>query len=433
MNTTRVVICALACGSSLSLSLLGCTGDDVTYGPVDAGPKSDATVDATTADAGDASVDAAALPTRILLTYVGVGGEMVALDEATGQKLGAISTVGDVITSGGFLVQTSKDLVQKLDPASPFTRVSSWSVALDDKPDGSTQTADPVQVVAVSATKAYVLRLNRNRIAVIDPSETVDGGAPKASIDLSGLLQADDKDGHVDMSGAVYDASRKRLYVSLSNVDFNRVDPKGYFLICPATKSTLIAIDTTTDALINLGGAGPQGSIALNGTSMQLGYYGGIALDAVKDRILLFTTGCNDVGSDGGALPLHGCGIEAVDLKTNVSQVLLDGNAQDFPGGFAYQDATHAFVQFGFGAFGQTFRWDTTSPTLGTPLAVSPDLFVLDGKGQLVGPQSTSAADGGAGPTLVISVNPVDGGVTKLATDPFTEKGGGYFGNVTLF
>lgn len=434
MNATRVVICTLVCGSFLSLSLFGCTGDDVTYGPVDAGPRSDATVDASTSDAGDAGVDAAPLPTRILLTYVGAGGEMVALDEASGQKLGAISTLGDLITSGGFLVQTSKDLVAKLDPTAPFKRVSSWSVALDDKADGSTQAADPVQVVAVSPTKAYVLRLNRNRIAIIDPSETVDAGAPKGSIDLSGLLQSDDKDGHVDMSGAVFDPSRKRLYVSLSNVDFNRVDPKGYFLICPATKSTLIAIDTTTDALINLGGAGPLGTVALKGTSMQLGYFGGIALDPVKDRVLLFTTGCNDVGSDGGALPLHGRGIEAVDLKTNVSSVLLDGNTQDFPGVFAYQDATHAFVQFGYGAFGQTFRWDTNSPTLGTPLPVAPDLFVLDGKtGQLVGPQSTFAADGGAGPTLVISVNPLDGGVTKLATDPFTEKGGGYFGNVTLF
>lgn len=437
MNTTRVVIRAIACGSSLlvaTLGLVGCTGDDVTYGPPDAAPRSDASVDATTDDAGDAGVDAAPLPTRLLLTYVGAGGEMVALDLPGGQKLGAIGTPGDVITSGGFLVQTSKDLVQKLDPNAPQNRVSSWSVALDDKPDGSTQVADPVQVVTVSSTKAYVLRLNRNRIAVIDPSEITDGGVPKASIDLGALLQADDKDGHVDMSGAVYDASRKRLYVALSNVDFNRVDPKGYFLICPATKSTLIAIDTTTDTLVNLGGSGPQGTIALKGTSMQLGYYGGIVLDAVKDRILLMTTGCNDVDADGGQLPLHGRGIEAVDLKTNLSQVLLDANAQDFPGAFAYQDATHAFVQFGYGSFGKTYRWDTNSPTLGTALDVSPDLFVLDPKtAQLLGPQSTSASDGGPGPTLVISVNPADGGVTKLATDPFTEKGGGYFGNVSLY
>ncbi|HEX7601132.1 MAG TPA: hypothetical protein VF316_05980 [Polyangiaceae bacterium] len=438
MNTTRVVIRAIACGSSLlvaTFGLAGCTGDDITYGPADAAPRSDAAVvDATTDDAGDASLDAAPLPTRVLLTYVGAAGEMVALDESSGQKLGAITTPGDVITSGGFLVQTSKDLVQKLAPASPWLRVGSWNVALDDKPDGSTQSADPVQVIGVSATKAYVLRLNRNRIAVIDPSEAADGGVPKESIDLGALQQADDKDGHVDMSGAVYDASRKRLYVALSNVDFNRVDPQGFFLICPATKSTLLAIDTTSDTLVNLGGAGPQGSIALKGTSMQLGYYGGIVLDTVKDRVLLMTTGCNDVDADGGQLPLRGRGIEAVDLKTNVTQVLLDANAQDFPGAFAYQDATHAFVQFGYGAFGKTYRWDTNSPTLGAALDVTPDLFVLDPKtAQLLGPQSTFASDGGPGPTLVISVNPVDGGVTKLATDPFTEKGGGYLGNVSLY
>jgi hypothetical protein len=141
MNTTRVVIRALACGSSLSLlgfALGGCTGDDVTYGPPDAAPKTDASIDATTGDAGEAGVDAT-LQARVLLTYVGAGGEMVALDETSGQKLGAITTPGDVITSGGFLVQTGKDLVQKLDPAAPWNRVGSWNVALDDKPDGSSQ------------------------------------------------------------------------------------------------------------------------------------------------------------------------------------------------------------------------------------------------------------------------------------------------------
>jgi len=90
MNATRVVIRALVRGSSLALlfGLGGCLGDDVTFGPVDAGPRTDATVDATTSDAGDAGVDAAPLPVRVLLTYVGAAGEMVALDEASGQKLG---------------------------------------------------------------------------------------------------------------------------------------------------------------------------------------------------------------------------------------------------------------------------------------------------------------------------------------------------------
>ncbi len=429
MSASRARACAvLACATSL---LLACTGDDITYGPPDAAPKSDASVDATVSDASVGDADAGpTYPTRLLAVAIGTKGELVAIDPAKAAVDGRLVFDGDGVTSNGFLVQTAKDRVSLLDPAAPWTVKASWTVAGDDAFDGGEAYADPIQVVPVSATKAYVVRYNRNKLAVLDPSQAADGGVATKYVDLGALQQADDKDGHVDMSGAVYDPTRKRLYVALANVDIKRF--LGFDLECPQTTTTLVAIDTTTDALVNLGGTGPQGSIALKGRSLQFGNVGGLVYDATKDRILVVTTGCAVKGDAGNTLV--GRGIEAVDLKTNVSTLLLDANAQDFPGAFAYEGEHAAYVAFGFGAFGTTYHWDPAQPTLGAPFAKAPDTFVLDRKGaQLLGPQSTTAADGGPGPIVVLGApTSLDGGAAKtLVTSPFVDPGF-YLGNASL-
>jgi hypothetical protein len=430
MNASSFRACAVvALASSL---LLACTGDDITEGPPDAAPKSDATVDATLADAALDADAGPTYPTRLLAVAIGTKGELAAIDPAKASVDGRLVFDGDGVTSHGFLVQTTKDRVSLLDPGAPWTVKASWSVAGSDAFDGGESYADPIQVVPVSATKAYVLRYNRNAIAVIDPSQSSDAGAPTKYVDLSALQQADDKDGHVDMSGAVYDPVRKRLYVALANVDLKRF--LGFDLECPQTTTTLIAIDVTNDALVNLGGAGPQGSIVLKGRSLQFGTLGGLVYDGPKDRIFAVTTGCA-VKGDGGST-LVGRGIEAVDLKTNVSTLLLDGSKLDFPGAFAYESEHVAYVAFGFGAFGTTYRWDPAQPTLGAAFPKAPDTFVLDAKNaRLLGPQSTFAADGGAGPIVILATpTALDAGADGakvLLTSPFADPGF-YLGNVTL-
>ncbi len=401
-------------------------GDDVMIGPDAGPPKSDATIDQSAADAGDAS------SSRLLMTYVATSGELVALNTST-KQIGrfAMPGFGVAVRSGKdtFLLETGQDLVARLDP-STFTAVAaSWNVALSDAFDGGESYADPVQVIETSPTKAYVLRYNRNRIAIIDPSQTADAGAPTSSIDLSSLLQANDADGHIDMSGAVFDSSRNRLYVALGNIDIYDVDPQGYFLLCANTKSTLVAIDTTNDTLVNLGGSGPGGGIALNGYGPQSGYLGGVVLDATGDRILILSGGCNAPTTDGGTGALSGRVVEAVDLKTNTTETLLDASAKEYPGQFLYIDQTHALVQFGFGAFSTTYHWDPTQTTLGAALATTPDVFDYDKTGaRILGPQSTLASDGGAGPTNVIAVTLADGGVAELTQNPFLQSGG-FVGN----
>lgn len=425
MNGFRKVCILHALAGAAVLSGFACS-DDVTYGPEAGPPKSDATIDQSTTDAGGEASSAS-----LLMTYSAASGELVALD-TTSKQIGrlAMPGFGVALRSGKdtFLLETGQDLVGRLDTSTYASIAASWNVALTDAFDGGFAYADPVQVIEVAANKAYVLRYNRNRIAIIDPSQSADAGAPISSIDLSSLVQSKDGDGAVDMTAAVFDSTRNRLYVALGNIDLTYTDPQGFFILCAGTQSTLIAIDTTNDTLVNLGGAGPGGGVVLGGYGAQSSYLNGVWLDSVGDRVVILSTGCNAPTTDGGKGALSGRVVEAVDLKTNTTHTLLDANAQDYPGQFLYIDATHAYVQFGYGAFSTTYAWDPTTTALGAPLTTTPDVFDYDNAGHILGPQSTLAADGAAGPINVISVTLADGGVVQLAQNPFLQSGG-FIGN----
>jgi hypothetical protein len=419
-------VCFVVLGAAFG----GCTGDDVTLGPDSGPPKTDATVDQFVAS--DASAEASA--PRLLMTYAAATGELVGFDVNKGNVLGRLATPGFAIVekSGGdyFALETGQDLVVRLDPASQWKPIASWNVAMNDADSGSFGSADPVQVIEVAANKAYVLRYDRNRIAIIDPSQSADAGAPTGSIDLSALVQAGDTDGSVEASGAVYDPASKRLYVTLSNIDLNNVIDNGVYQLCGTTVSTLIAIDTTTDTLVTLGDGGPGGAVALKGIAPQNGYLGGVVLDPVGRRVLVMSTGCNVLAGDGGVGALTGRVIEAVDLGTLTSTVLLDANAQQYPGVFTYIDGAHALVQFGFFS-PVTYQWIPTQNALGPALPVTPDVFDFDYAGsRILGPQQTYATDGAVGPMNVIAV-PISGdaGATILGTSPFLQTGG-FEGNV---
>lgn len=415
-----------------AIVLLSACGDDVSYGPDTGAPKSDATIDQSVGDGGSD----ATLGPKLLMTYSAAKGELTSFAVASKTVASRLALPGFEETqwTGGnlyLLGESATDAVSKLDPATGTNVLSSWNVALSDAVDGGESSADPVQVVEVAPNKAYVLRFNRNRIAIIDPSQSTDAGAPTGSIDLSSLKQANDKDTHVDMTGAVFDATRKRLYVVLGNIDINFVDPQGYFLLCASTKSTLVAIDTTNDTLVNLGGTGPGGGVVLNGYNPQVGIFGGTILDTAGDRVIVFSAGCNPPGvGDAAAGALQGRLVEAVDLKSNTTTTLLDANTQQYPGQLLWLDGAHAFIQFGYGAFSQTFAWNPTQTTLGGQLPATPDVFDYDDAGHILGPQSTYESDGAAGPTNVISVTLADGGTVQLGQNPFTQTGG-FIGNAT--
>jgi hypothetical protein len=403
----------------------GCTGDDITLGPDSGPPGTDATIE-TGPPNNDASPDV--VGPQLLMTYASAAGEIADFNVNKGAVTSRVSfpNFGVVVKTGAdyFLLEQENDIVAKLDPTT-FQPVSTWSVALSDAIDGGSTYADPDDIVEVAPNKAYVLRYNRNKIAIIDPTQTADAGAPENSIDLSALVQAGDTDGVVEASGAVYDPSNQLLYVTLSNIDLNNVIDNGAYQLCGTAVSTLIAINTMTDALVSLGDAGPGGAVALNGVAPQSGYFGGIVYDAVGNRVLVLSTGCTTLAGDGGIGQTTGRLIEAVDLTANTTQTLLSANDQPYPGIFTYIDGAHALVQFGFYA-PTTYQWIPSQTMLGPALPATPDVFDFDFAGQrILGPQQTYASDGGLGPMNVIAV-PItgDAGATVLGQSPFLQTGG---------
>ena len=428
---------------------------------IDAGPGADANVNDSSfesaaspgLDGGDANVsdssfesaaspgldggDANAQPPRLLLSYNGSSSsELVAF----GLQSGAIDGVyvypdyigaTSVTHAAPWVLEQSTDLVGRLDPARPWVVQSSWSVALSDyvRDAGYANAySDPLAVVA-AGTKAYVLRYNRNMIAVIDPSQVVDGGAPTSAIDLSGQVQTAG-DGYVEMSGAYYDASSQLLYVLLANIDRFDVAADGYTQLCSATHPTIVAIDTITNAVVSLGDAGTSG-YALPGYGAVFGA-APMVYDPPNNRLLVLETGCKTNEADGGVGPMVGRGVVSVSLTDGATQTVLDLTSAAFPSGIYYVDAHHTIIQLE-----TAYAWDPAASTLGPAIANAPEAFDVDSHGNLVGVTQTTAVDGGTGEWLVVSVNPADGGTVTLGTNPFPSGDGGvgpgYLGGAQLW
>jgi hypothetical protein len=431
MKIRWLVVCA---------PLLGCGGDDITYGPADGGREAgsfDGTFpDAPTLEGGpsDGGADAP-LPPRLLLTMNGTSAsELVALNVGTHAVDGRLPFPGNLGTTFArgddpWLLGQRADFVAKLDRAQPWRIVSSWAVALDDKKEGGAAYSDPYAVLVSAANKGYVLRYTRNKIAVIDATQLADAGAPLKTIDLSMLVQPQDKDGVVEMTAGFYLADRHTIYVLLANIDRTLVATDGFTILCAPTTETLIGIDVTTDQITSLGGTGPGGGIALAGYNPSIGLAGPAAVyDATNQRILVVHAGCNTPLADGGAGTVTKRVIEEVTLGGQ-TKVLLDASAKGYPGAFSYIGPHDAVVGFGSDAL----RWDPTQSTLGSPIANAPDsfAFVYDGQGSLLGTRATFLADGGT--TLqVVKTLIADGGASTLATNPFTDNTG-FMGGVELW
>ncbi len=387
-------------------------------------------VDSTVADSGgggDAGADtgtAEAGAPRLLVTYGVSTSELFVVDVAGKTIAGTLPFAGGFgapfsQASAPFLLEQEVDVVAKLDPVTPWVVDSSWNVALHDATDGGYPYSDPYAVVVAGASSAYVLRYTRNEIAVIDPTQTADGGTPTATIDLSSLVQPADSDGVVEMTAGAYVDATHLLYVVLGNIDRNLVANGGANLLCSATTSSVIAIDTTTNTIKSLSGTAPGNGIALTGFDP---ITGGMAYDAVGNRLLIDEAGCNTALGDGGVGPVTKRSIEAVSLATGQTQILHDGTSDGIPSVFVYIDATHAILGYDYTG-SETVQWNPTQTALGTTLPNAPDLFVYDGAANLLGVLTTSLADGGTTTDLVSA--PVAGGATTtILSNPFPMSAG---------
>jgi hypothetical protein len=403
---------------------------------------SDVTVDAN--DAGDAPNDARAndssasdsgSATRLLLSYNGAtSSELAAVNVASGAVDGRLAYPGFIGTTttlapDPYLLEQANDVVAKLDRAQPWIMRSSWSVKLSDRQDGGASYSDPSAVVVGVGNKAYVLRYTRNQIAIIDTSQTADAGAPLGTIDLAPLVQAHDSDGTVEQTAAVYVPSKGLVYVLLGNIDRKNVSSDGFTILCSQTKATVVAIDVATDKVVKLSGGDTTGALVLSGYNPVLG--AGFWYDASEDRLLMMHAGCNQPAGDGGAGPLTGRMIEEVSLFTGATRTLLDLNSSGFPSAFVFIDPRRAIVQLDYTGF-ETFVWDPSSPSLGPTIPNSPDAFVYDGAGNILGLTSIYGDGGVVTGIDVTSVRIADGKKTKIASNPFMLTGG-FVGGVDLW
>ena len=427
--------------SSLAIvTLAGCTGDDTNPAVPDSGSPSDASSDGTTghadaapdgsveptdsaagdggqdggpgADASDASVGPFLLLSYYYDGYTSTGYSAFDVPSATQQ--GSLSYPSN--GGGGINVSTAlapwvleqgNDLVLRMDPAAPWKAMSSWSLATVPPAPDSMGNVDPFAVAEVGS-KAYVLSYASDSIAVLDTSQAYDAGAPTELIPLV-------PDGGANLQGMAlaYDASQSKIWVVLGNANSPAYPP----LCAPEYHPTVVAIDTTSDTLVsNL-------TYTLQGYGLAFGTQA-VVFDSANDRLLIASEGCNDPADagDGGVTdgPLDEAYIEQVPLSgsdAGSASILLHLSPANSPTAFIWGDSTHAYLQM---ATGTTYAWDSTQgDTLGAAIPNAPDTFVWDGHG-LLGPKSMPVGEDGGVSFAVISVDPADGGVTTIATDPFT-------------
>jgi hypothetical protein len=441
---------AVACSSNNNIPLPGPI-DSSTVQPEASTSTDGGEESSSTAEAGSEAGSDAAPPTpSLLFTNEGTQNSQIAAFVLASNAVGGRIDYADPFlatytgTTAPWLLGEQTDVVARLDGQKPWVIDAAWNVALNDyAPDAgfSANYSDPQAVIVGGGTQAYVLRYTRNRIAIIDTAPA-DGGAsdagtlgdsgvplgvPVGSIDLSSELQAAG-DGYVQPIAGVYVASQQRVYVVLGNINRNDVANGGYNLECANTTATIIAIDTTSNTLVDLNGSAAGNGWALPGYDPILGQ-GAIAYDpatGANGRILVLEAGCNQVESDGGLGPLVKSEVDAIDLATGTASKLVDlsaavGGASGFPAGLAYIGAHQAIVFF----YGSANAWDPTTDSLGASIPNVPDtLAAYGGNGNLVGLNGLYAADGGFEGYGVVSVAIADGGVTTLGPNPFTVDAG---------
>jgi hypothetical protein len=434
--------------------LAGCGGDDITFapeagpppGPDGAAPK-DATVDVSTRDVTrDAPKDTTTEaetgppPQRVIVTTNNSKtSELVAVNVGTKAVDGRLTFPGDLGTTDAhshaypFLLEQASSTVARLSSAYPWTIEATWNVLLADGVDGGYPYVDPIAVIVAGPDNAYVLRYDRNAIAVIKPSQEDAGLPPTGTIDLSSLVQSADQDGIVEMTEGVFIPSMNMVFVVLENIDEYAVSADGEYLYCADTVSTVIGIDTTTNALVNLGGTGPGGSIALQGYNP---VPNGLVYDISNQRLILFEEGCYaEPTGDAGAGPRSLGGVEAVSLADFSTSILLDIDTTftppaGYPSGIITVDPDHYVLGFDFTG-SEVYDWNPSHTKLGPKVPNAPDIFTYDGAGNLLG-TVTTYDDAGAGTVSVVSVAIGTGNSTTLAVNPFTIPGG-FIGGVDVW
>ena len=443
----RMFLAALVLSAPVAGFVASGCGDDEELKAADAGTFESGTVPeagpSPGGDGGDAATpskcgSAAGSPERLLLTINNSTTSEVAAFNLADKKVDGRFTFGgglgqtSSLGSDPYVVEQKNDVVARMDAKKPWEPLATWSVVGDDKADGGDPNAQPIAIVVPDCDKGYVLRFNRNKIAVIDTNKVADGGLAETYLDLSSLVQPGDNDGLVDMTAAQYVPTKKRIYVLLGNYDRTSVGPPNYELACKSTKASIVAIDTTTGQLVNLGGTAPGGGIALENYNPVVGTP--MAYDAARDRLLVFQGGCT-ADTVGAPFVISKRAVEEVDLATGQVKTLVHLDDKGFPGSFVFVDGNRAALSFFFP--NQAFFWDPSKTTLGAEIPGALDYVAHDGKGNIVGGRRRSVDGGAVIDLLSVPFSAGDAGVDAatvqtLGQNPFTTNSG-YLGGAEVW
>ncbi|RLB46566.1 MAG: hypothetical protein DRJ42_27385 [Deltaproteobacteria bacterium] len=242
----------------------------------------------------------------------------------------------------GYVLERGRGMADVIDPAAPPTIMH----AVDMNPAGTPvpYAINPQTVVAVGASRAYVIEAARNNITIIDPS-VAGTAAVIGEIDLSAYVKIDDEDGLVDAADAIVVGDR--AYVALGNHWFDS-DFAVHF-----EGSELAVIDTTTDTLVDVdsGTEGMQG-IELMGDNPWRGLHHFDGTDTLW------------VGSTGDSFAIDGH-IEEVDLvaMTSVGIVVTESDVAGEINGFGVISATRLVLLVGTDVMAIDPSVDFVAPT----------------------------------------------------------------------
>jgi len=246
------------------------------------------------------------------------------------------------------------------------------------------------------ADKAYVPLLQQSLITILD----LKAGTVSSRIDLSKYNDPSDSDGSADIGAAVYDSTKKVAYFVLGRIDFATFDAAGH-LPCTTTKALVVAIDATTDKVIDLNGAADGQAAELSLTSPS-----SVSL-AADGSLVVLADGCYS-----GAT-LKNSGVEVVDTTTGLSQVVYASISGDFLGKLILTGASSAlFDTFDSSFTSHWYQLDLTAGKLGNELTGVPDAVSFDGT-NLLGVDSTGA---------VVSYDPATGKSTAVSKTTWAGK-----------
>ncbi len=425
-------------GSALAVSALGIVacGDDSSGGPAppsDAGPDSgvapgfDASLpseggadgapsEAAAQDAADASDASDAADAEAPAYALFVGTDFTKNAELSVVRLNPDSIAGRLpiadqdsvpYASGGFgfVLEHTVGKAIVLDPAQPW--MAETSIDINDSPDAGPLASNPRTVLVTTGTKAYVARYASNVVKIVD----VAAGTVTGSVDLSAFVAPDDPDGLVDVQDGAYDPATQRAYFLLERInqgDYSGVAP-DYVGACLTSHGQIVAIDVTTDAIVDLNGPAPGQAIDLLGDDPA-----SLTPDFASGRFIVTDSGCHQ-GLDGGYVRL-GRGIESVALATATPTWLYQTSSAARLYGIVWIDGSHAFVNLG----SDWFAWNPAQATFGDAIPNFPQAPFYDGVARIIGlSQQEPVGSDAAATWSVVAFDTATSQISTIATNPF--------------